>query len=35
MRGAASGQAFTFADALEQVDYLHDLGVSHLYLSPS
>ena len=34
MRGAASGQAFTFADALEQVDYLHDLGVSHLYLSP-
>jgi (1->4)-alpha-D-glucan 1-alpha-D-glucosylmutase len=34
MRGAASGEAFTFADALEQLDYLQDLGVSHLYLSP-
>ncbi|KQY10241.1 maltooligosyl trehalose synthase [Mycobacterium sp. Root135] len=34
MRGAASGAAFTFADALEQLDYLQDLGVSHLYLSP-
>ncbi len=34
MRGQASGQAFTFADALNQLDYLQDLGVSHLYLSP-
>ncbi|OPX11273.1 malto-oligosyltrehalose synthase [Mycobacterium sp. AT1] len=34
MRGAASGEAFTFADALQQLDYLQDLGVSHLYLSP-
>jgi (1->4)-alpha-D-glucan 1-alpha-D-glucosylmutase len=34
MRGPESGQAFTFADALEQLDYLDDLGVSHLYLSP-
>ena len=25
---------FTFADALEVLDYLDDLGVSHLYLSP-
>ncbi|NNG37876.1 malto-oligosyltrehalose synthase [Flexivirga sp. ID2601S] len=25
---------FTFADAAAQVDYLADLGVSHLYLSP-
>ncbi|HEY5856925.1 MAG TPA: alpha-amylase family glycosyl hydrolase, partial [Aldersonia sp.] len=28
------GDALTFADALTQVDYLHRLGVSHLYLSP-
>ncbi len=34
MRGPASGQAFTFADALDQLDYLQDLGVSHVYLSP-
>ncbi|MDG4668861.1 malto-oligosyltrehalose synthase [Mycobacterium sp. 236(2023)] len=34
MRGPASGQAFTFADAENLVDYLADLGVSHLYLSP-
>ena len=34
MRGAASGQAFTFADAAEQLDYLQALGVSHVYLSP-
>jgi (1->4)-alpha-D-glucan 1-alpha-D-glucosylmutase len=27
--------AFTFRDALEVVPYLRDLGVSHLYLSPS
>ncbi|MCG7580303.1 malto-oligosyltrehalose synthase [Mycolicibacterium sp. OfavD-34-C] len=34
MRGPASGQAFTFADAEKLVDYLAELGVSHLYLSP-
>ncbi|MBX7432882.1 malto-oligosyltrehalose synthase [Mycobacterium sp. Y57] len=34
MRGPASGGAFTFADAAGLVDYLADLGVSHLYLSP-
>lgn len=34
MRGPASGQAFTFADAQNLVGYLADLGVSHLYLSP-
>ncbi len=34
MRGPASGQAFTFDDAENLVDYLADLGVSHLYLSP-
>lgn len=34
MRGPASGQAFTFADAEALVGYLADLGVSHLYLSP-
>ncbi|PQP43750.1 alpha-amylase family glycosyl hydrolase, partial [Mycolicibacterium austroafricanum] len=34
MRGPASGEAFTFADAEKLVDYLADLGVSHLYLSP-
>lgn len=34
MRGAASGAAFTFADAEKLVDYLAELGVSHLYLSP-
>ncbi|MFC4602101.1 malto-oligosyltrehalose synthase [Rhodococcus kronopolitis] len=28
------GDAFTLADALGLVDYLDDLGVSHLYLSP-
>ncbi|MFI7170503.1 malto-oligosyltrehalose synthase [Rhodococcoides fascians] len=28
------GDAFTLADASDVVDYLHDLGVSHLYLSP-
>ncbi|MGV0792257.1 malto-oligosyltrehalose synthase [Mycolicibacterium sp. XJ1819] len=28
------GDCFTFADAERQVDYLADLGVSHLYLSP-
>jgi (1->4)-alpha-D-glucan 1-alpha-D-glucosylmutase len=34
MRGPASGEAFTFTDAENLVDYLADLGVSHLYLSP-
>jgi (1->4)-alpha-D-glucan 1-alpha-D-glucosylmutase len=28
------GDAFTFADAESLLDYLDDLGVSHLYLSP-
>ena len=28
------GDAFTFADALDVLDYLAALGVSHLYLSP-
>ena len=28
------GDAFTFADAVALLDYLDDLGVSHLYLSP-
>ncbi|MCJ0893529.1 malto-oligosyltrehalose synthase [Rhodococcus sp. ARC_M5] len=28
------GDAFTLADATDVVDYLHDLGVTHLYLSP-
>src|SRR6202165_5257360 len=28
------GDAFTFADAENLLDYLDDLGVSHLYLSP-
>jgi (1->4)-alpha-D-glucan 1-alpha-D-glucosylmutase len=34
MRGPASGQAFTFSDAVDQLDYLQALGVSHVYLSP-
>lgn len=34
LRGPASGQAFTFADAEQLLDYLDELGVSHLYLSP-
>lgn len=34
MRGPASGQSFTFADAVNLLDYLQDLGVSHVYLSP-
>src|SRR5215813_4401486 len=28
------GDCFTFDDALAVLDYLNDLGVSHLYLSP-
>src|SRR6185437_10555706 len=28
------GDCFTFDDALGVLDYLDDLGVSHLYLSP-
>jgi (1->4)-alpha-D-glucan 1-alpha-D-glucosylmutase len=34
LRGADSGFGFTFADAENLLDYLDDLGVSHLYLSP-
>ncbi|HEY9265193.1 MAG TPA: alpha-amylase family glycosyl hydrolase, partial [Mycobacterium sp.] len=34
MRGPASGEAFTFADAENLIDYFVELGVSHLYLSP-
>jgi len=34
LRGAASGSAFTFADAENLLDYLDELGVSHVYLSP-
>src|SRR5271167_3363761 len=34
LRGAASGFGFTFADAENLLDYLDDLGVWHLYLSP-
>jgi (1->4)-alpha-D-glucan 1-alpha-D-glucosylmutase len=32
--GGGPGTVFTFGDAERLVDYLHDLGVSHLYLSP-
>src|ERR1700744_2667162 len=34
MRGESSGFGFTFADAEKLLDYLNELGVSHLYLSP-
>ena len=34
LRGPSSGFGFTFADAENLVDYLDELGVSHLYLSP-
>jgi len=34
LRGDSSGFAFTFADAENVLDYLDELGVSHLYLSP-
>lgn len=34
LRGESSGFGFTFADAENLLDYLDDLGVSHLYLSP-
>jgi (1->4)-alpha-D-glucan 1-alpha-D-glucosylmutase len=34
LRGPASGQPFTFADAEDLLDYLDDLGVTHVYLSP-
>lgn len=34
LRGESSGFAFTFADAENLLDYLDDLGVTHLYLSP-
>ncbi len=34
LRGESSGFPFTFADAEDLLDYLDELGVSHLYLSP-
>ncbi|WP_068184464.1 malto-oligosyltrehalose synthase [Mycobacterium sp. UM_CSW] len=34
LRGESSGFAFTFADAENLLDYLDELGVTHLYLSP-
>jgi (1->4)-alpha-D-glucan 1-alpha-D-glucosylmutase len=34
LRGPESGQPFTFADAERLLDYLDELGVTHLYLSP-
>jgi (1->4)-alpha-D-glucan 1-alpha-D-glucosylmutase len=34
VRGPSSGFGFTFADAENLLDYLDDLGVTHLYLSP-
>lgn len=34
LRGESSGFAFTLADAEDLLDYLDELGVSHLYLSP-
>jgi (1->4)-alpha-D-glucan 1-alpha-D-glucosylmutase len=34
LRGASSGFSFTFADAQNLLDYLDELGVSHVYLSP-
>lgn len=34
LRGADSGERFDFDDAAALVDYLDELGVSHLYLSP-
>jgi (1->4)-alpha-D-glucan 1-alpha-D-glucosylmutase len=34
LRGPLSGQPFTFSDAEDLLDYLDELGISHLYLSP-
>jgi (1->4)-alpha-D-glucan 1-alpha-D-glucosylmutase len=34
LRGTSSDFGFTFADAEQLLDYLDELGVSHLYLSP-
>src|SRR3984957_4071501 len=34
LRGSSSGFGFTFADAENLLDYLDELGVSHVYLSP-
>src|SRR5580693_5815925 len=34
LRGESSGFGFTFADADNLLDYLDELGVSHIYLSP-
>jgi (1->4)-alpha-D-glucan 1-alpha-D-glucosylmutase len=34
LRGPDSGFGFTFADAEDLLDYLDELGISHVYLSP-
>lgn len=34
LRGPSAGDPFTFADAEALLDYLADMGVSHMYLSP-
>ena len=34
LRGPSSGFGFTFSDAENLLDYLDELGVSHVYLSP-
>jgi (1->4)-alpha-D-glucan 1-alpha-D-glucosylmutase len=34
LRGESSGFGFTFSDAEKLLDYLYELGISHLYLSP-
>jgi (1->4)-alpha-D-glucan 1-alpha-D-glucosylmutase len=34
LRGESSGFGFTFADAENLLEYLAELGISHLYLSP-
>ncbi|HET9874283.1 MAG TPA: malto-oligosyltrehalose synthase [Mycobacterium sp.] len=34
LRGASSGFGFTFVDVENLLDYLDELGVSHVYLSP-
>jgi (1->4)-alpha-D-glucan 1-alpha-D-glucosylmutase len=34
LRGPTSGRPFTFHDAENLLDYLDDLGISHVYLSP-
>jgi (1->4)-alpha-D-glucan 1-alpha-D-glucosylmutase len=34
LRGPSAGEDFTFADAEKLLDYLDELGVTHMYLSP-